>query len=112
MLRERVAQVRSSLRTKVNFSLTDTQIRSARQSYVNALLIASRGTRYPAACAHSTVGTFGGPVVRVAGFCAGACASCEWKSHRQQCPCLNNEEAFVPAAVPRQPPPGLHLLTL
>lgn len=93
------------------FNAHRVQVRTGRQSYVNALLIASRGTYFVAACANIRAGHFGS-VVRVPGFCEGACASCEWKSHRSRCLCRNSDEQFVPAVVPRALPPGLGGLTM
>ncbi|PYH87487.1 hypothetical protein BO71DRAFT_280407, partial [Aspergillus ellipticus CBS 707.79] len=64
---------------------TDTvQVRTSRQSYVNGLLIATRGIAYRTGCSNSPLANFG-PVVRMAGYFGGACASCEWKSNRSRC---------------------------
>ncbi|PYH97596.1 hypothetical protein BO71DRAFT_318197 [Aspergillus ellipticus CBS 707.79] len=45
-------------------------------SYVNGLLITTRGIAYCTGCSNSPLANFG-PVVRIAGYFGGACASCE-----------------------------------
>ncbi|KAH0359405.1 hypothetical protein KCU65_g9987, partial [Aureobasidium melanogenum] len=88
-----------SVRPDGSFTITADQLRTGRQS-----------TSSPP-CAHTRTGHFG-PVVRIPGICESACASCEWKSHRSQCPCRSADEAFTPPAAPRALPPGLGGITM
>ncbi|PYH87855.1 hypothetical protein BO71DRAFT_392699 [Aspergillus ellipticus CBS 707.79] len=77
--------------------VTAEQVSYSRQSYINGLLIATRKIAYRTGYSNSPLANFG-PVVRMAGYFGGACASCEWKSHRSRYPyCGLPEEArFVP----------------
>jgi hypothetical protein len=72
--------------------LIRSQIKMARPSYVNALLIASRGIPMPNPCEHSTNGLPFGGNVRLPGTFNGACANCQWRDHASQCTLGNRHE--------------------
>ncbi|KAJ5422792.1 hypothetical protein N7491_011237 [Penicillium cf. griseofulvum] len=82
------------------------QIRSARPSYVNGLLIASRGVRFLGICHRSRQGyPFGKSVVRLPGTWEGCCANCKWKEQIAQCNVRNsNEPRYIPQASAPLPP--------
>ncbi|KAJ5205115.1 hypothetical protein N7472_001563 [Penicillium cf. griseofulvum] len=84
------------------------QIRSARPSYVNGLLIASRGVRFPGICHRSRQGyLFGKSIVRLPGTWEGCCANCKWKEQTAQCNVRNsNEPRYIPQASAPLPPPS------
>ncbi|PYH90177.1 hypothetical protein BO71DRAFT_402433 [Aspergillus ellipticus CBS 707.79] len=56
---------------------TDIQkVQTSRQSYINSLLITTRGIAYRTGCSNSPLTNFG-PVVRMAGYFRGTYASCK-----------------------------------
>lgn len=69
------------------------QLLTHRPSYVNGLLIASRGTMIPTGGCMRSRGTFGIPTV-LFGFWRGCCAGCKWKDQSTHC-------AFVSSLPPR-----------
>ncbi|CAG8059374.1 unnamed protein product, partial [Penicillium salamii] len=80
-------------------------VSSGRPSYVNALLIASRGFRFARRCTHSRTGhPFGPYTVRLPGFWEGACMNCKWKDHQNRCDFRDpNEAQFLPSTQVHMP---------
>ncbi|RMJ20748.1 hypothetical protein PHISP_08382 [Aspergillus sp. HF37] len=71
------------------------QIQTARPSYVNAILIASRGM-VVADCGHDTHHIFR-DTVRLPGWWGGACAGCKWRDHGRRCSHFDaDEDPFFP----------------
>lgn len=84
-------------------SLTVNQIRTGRASYVNALLIASRGLRQHIACEKNTRAVFGEDV-RVPGFWGGSCAGCKWRDGAASCSYAQlTEPKYQPSALATLP---------
>ncbi|KAL4767126.1 hypothetical protein BDW60DRAFT_220794 [Aspergillus nidulans var. acristatus] len=87
-------------------ALTVKQVRTARPSYVNAILIASRGVKTRKPCSMNTRSVFG-EHVRIPGYWNGACAGCKWKDGGARCDFYaTREPKYVPlsvAEVPRAP---------
>jgi hypothetical protein len=73
----------------VRGSITPTQVGSHRPSYINAILIQSRGTAVQPACEACTATRPGlrpfPECRRVAGHFGGACANCKWRDHGARC---------------------------
>lgn len=84
-------------------SLSVAQIRTGRASYVNALLIASRGLRQHTACEKNTRAVFGEDV-RVPGFWGGSCAGCKWRDGAASCSYAQpNEPKYQPSSLATLP---------
>ncbi|OJD24033.1 hypothetical protein ACJ73_04608 [Blastomyces percursus] len=69
----------------VRGAITEVQVRSHRQSYVNALLIQSRGQPEPHACTACRGGRPFPECRRVPGHFGGACGNCKWRDHAARC---------------------------
>lgn len=80
----------------VRGSITPNQVGSHRPSYINAILIQSRGAAaQPAcgACAAARPGLRPFPECRrVAGHFGGACANCKWRDHGSRCSVRDEDE--------------------
>lgn len=74
------------------------QIQTGRPSYINAILIASRGVPVPEEiCSHTRTGHPFAGSVRLPGFFGGACANCKWRDHASRCPLgVEGEPRFEP----------------
>lgn len=68
------------------------QVNTGRPSYVNALIIQSRGIEVPDGCTNSRSGVFA-KCVRLPGFFGGCCGNCKWKDHGARCSVRNPGEA-------------------
>ncbi|KAL4761543.1 uncharacterized protein BDW70DRAFT_159803 [Aspergillus foveolatus] len=80
-------------------ALTVKQVRTARPSYVNAILIASRGVKTRGLCSRNTRSVFG-EHVRIPGYWNGACAGCKWKDGGARCDFYaEREPKYVPLSV-------------
>ncbi|KAK5019996.1 hypothetical protein LTR60_000934, partial [Cryomyces antarcticus] len=72
-------------------------------SYVNAVLIASRGLAQRNACANNTLSVFKDQV-RIPGYWGGSCAGCKWKDGSAHCSYGDKTEAkFQPSSVASLP---------
>ncbi|KAF7585224.1 hypothetical protein BBP40_011657 [Aspergillus hancockii] len=72
-------------------------VKSGRPSYVNAILIASRGVPQRVPCTHNTGVVFLDPV-RLPGYWGGSCPGCKWRDHAARCSYASRHEAkYVPA---------------
>lgn len=60
------------------------QVNTGRPSYINALLIQSRGIEVPGGCTNSRSGVFAS-CVRLPGYFGGCCGNCKWKDHGARC---------------------------
>lgn len=82
-------------------------MKSARQSYVNGLLIATRGQIFPQTCTKSkTQHPFGGGDLRLPGTWEGCCANCKWKEQAKQCSVRRAGEArWTPTNITTALPP-------
>jgi hypothetical protein len=95
----------------VRDSITPDQVGSHRPSYINAILIQSRGAAaQPAcgACAAARPGLRPFPECRrVAGHFGGACANCKWRDHGSRCS-VRDEDEDEGGDSPRrsEPPPA------
>jgi hypothetical protein len=73
----------------VRGSMTGRQINSHRQSYINALLIASRGRPTMSPCGGSCQSSRGGRpfrmCIRLPGHFGGSCANCKWRDWASHC---------------------------
>ncbi|PWY76987.1 hypothetical protein BO70DRAFT_256324, partial [Aspergillus heteromorphus CBS 117.55] len=86
-----------------NGSLSVAQVRTWRPSYVNAILIASRGVRQPAPCNNITHSVFF-KNIRLPGFWDGCCAGCKWKDHGARCAYASKGEVkYQPASIAALP---------
>ncbi|KAL2802860.1 hypothetical protein BJX63DRAFT_425764 [Aspergillus granulosus] len=65
-------------------ALSVRQVRTGRPSYVNAVLIASRGVRSRVQCVRNSCWVFG-ENVRIPGYWNGACAGCKWRDGGASC---------------------------
>jgi hypothetical protein len=68
--------------------ITEQQIRSARPSYINALLIQSRGIVNKVGCTACRTKENRGPFVlcvSLQGEWDGCCANCKWRDHGARC---------------------------
>lgn len=74
--------------------ISEQQLLTHRPSYVNALLIASRGTMLPSNGCMRSRATFGIPTV-LFGFWGGACAGCKWKDQSTYCSFVSNSRGLV-----------------
>ncbi|KAL3435104.1 hypothetical protein BDV09DRAFT_185238 [Aspergillus tetrazonus] len=84
-------------------ALTVKQVRTARPSYVNAILIASRGVKTRESCSMNTRSVFG-EHVRIPGYWNGACAGCKWKDGGARCDFYaDREPKYVPLSVAELP---------
>ncbi|KAK5139300.1 hypothetical protein LTR04_003706 [Oleoguttula sp. CCFEE 6159] len=84
-------------------SLTAAQLITGRPSYVNAVLIASRGLAQRNACANNTLSVFKDQV-RIPGYWGGSCAGCKWKDGSAHCSYGDKTEAkFQPTSVASLP---------
>ncbi|KAL4788754.1 hypothetical protein BDV19DRAFT_383652 [Aspergillus venezuelensis] len=80
-------------------SLSVKQLQTARPSYVNAILIASRGVKVREPCKHNSRWVFG-EQVRIPGYWNGCCAGCKWKDGGAKCTYFDPYELkYVPASV-------------
>ena len=83
----------------VRDSITPAQIGSHRPSYLNGVLIQSRGTtlEQPCLACHSVFpGLRPFPKCRrVAGHFGGACANCKWRDHASRCSVRGDEDDDV-----------------
>lgn len=82
----------------VRGSATEQQIRTHRPSYVNALLIQSRGRPEVQACTACR----GGPGLRpfpecrrLPGHFDGACGNCKWRDHASRCTVRDHVEGAI-----------------
>lgn len=80
-------------------SIRVAQIQSARPSYVNALLIASRGIPQARTCGRNNGMVFADHV-RLPGFWGGACAGCKWRDGAARC-------SYASPGEPKYSPAGL-----
>lgn len=80
-------------------SIRVAQIQSARPSYVNALLIASRGVSQVKMCERNSGMVFADHV-RLPGFWGGACAGCKWQDRAARC-------SYASPREPKYSPAGL-----
>ncbi|OJD20098.1 hypothetical protein ACJ73_08569 [Blastomyces percursus] len=72
----------------VRGAITEVQVRSHRPSYINVLLIQSRGQPEPHACTACRDGPGFRPFPecrRVPGHFGGACGNCKWQDHAARC---------------------------
>lgn len=87
-----------------------TQIKTGRPSYVNALLIASRGIQQKERCGNNTRAVFVDDV-RVPGYWGGACAGCKWKDGASGCSYAARGEAkYLPSSFAAAPATALQEL--
>ena len=84
------------------------QIGSHRPSYINAILIQSRGQAPPRACLQCR----GGPGLRpfpecrrVPGHFGGACANCKWRDHGARCSFVRGDDDGDDGSDDQRPPP-------
>jgi hypothetical protein len=75
------------------------QLRSGRPSYINAILIQTRGVvgvecRFPDQCPGNFL-----ECVRLPGFWGGACGNCKWRDHGARCPLYDENELRLPVPV-------------
>lgn len=68
------------------------QVSSARPSYINALIIQSRGIEVPEGCTNSMQGVFV-QTIRLPGYFGGCCGNCKWKDHGTRCSVRSPGEA-------------------
>ncbi|EDN08837.1 predicted protein [Histoplasma mississippiense (nom. inval.)] len=83
----------------VRGSMTELQVRSHRPSYINAILIQSRGRTEPHAClacrsAHPGLRPFP-ECRRLPGHFGGACGNCKWRDHAIRCSVRDGEGVEV-----------------
>lgn len=92
----------------VRDAITPDQIRSQRPSYINAILVQSRGRQPPApctACAAVRPGLRPFPQCRrVRGYFDGACANCKWRDHASRCSVRDEEYGEEEGDAPSPPP--------
>ncbi|EDN10720.1 predicted protein [Histoplasma mississippiense (nom. inval.)] len=79
--------------------MTELQVRSHRPSYINAILIQSRGRTEPHAClacrsAHPGLQPFP-ECRRLPGHFGGACGNCKWRDHAIRCSVRDGEGVEV-----------------
>ncbi|KAL2377819.1 hypothetical protein RJ035_007609, partial [Blastomyces gilchristii] len=82
----------------VRGSMSEHQVRSHRPSYVNAILIQSRGRVEVQACSacRSSSGLRPFPECRrVPGHFGGACGNCKWRDHAIRCSVRDEDEGSV-----------------
>ncbi len=75
------------------------QVQSHRPSYINALLIQSRGAIVPGGGCHGCRTRGPSPFLecrRVPGHFGGCCGSCKWRDHAQRCTARDNNVVEVP----------------
>ncbi|KAH7034783.1 uncharacterized protein B0I36DRAFT_84130, partial [Microdochium trichocladiopsis] len=103
----------------VRSSVTAAQVATARPSYINALLIQSRGTASgrPCSACRRTMSTSQDGLarpfpncVRLPGFWSGACGNCKWRDHGARCNAQNGDDGDdndddSPPPPPRPPSP-------
>ncbi|KAL2865020.1 uncharacterized protein BJX67DRAFT_359638 [Aspergillus lucknowensis] len=76
------------------------QIVSARTSYINAILIATRGLQMRSKCTRDKHKIFR-ETYRLPGFCEGACSGCKWQDRGRICPYRSTtEERYEPGSNP------------
>lgn len=67
------------------------QVNTGRPSYINALIIQSRGIEIPGGCRNSRSGVFA-TTVRLPGYFGGCCGNCKFKDHGARCSVRNPGE--------------------
>lgn len=83
----------------VEGSLKVSQFLTHRPSYVNALLIASRGIKVPSVCTNNKKGVFP-ESVRLPGWWGGCCAGCKWMDGAAKCSYgVPGEDKFMPTSL-------------
>nr|POF03162.1 hypothetical protein CFP56_75889 [Quercus suber] len=79
--------------------LTMSQVKTGRPSYVNAILIASRGLHQRTRCTKNSRWVFAEDV-RVPGYWGGGCAGCKWRDGAASCSYANKDEPkYIPASM-------------
>uniref|UniRef100_A0A7N2N7K4 Uncharacterized protein n=1 Tax=Quercus lobata TaxID=97700 RepID=A0A7N2N7K4_QUELO len=80
-------------------SITASQVKTGRPSYVNAILIASRGLPQRTRCTKNSRWVFAEDV-RVPGYWGGACAGCKWRDGAASCSYADKNEAkYIPPSM-------------
>lgn len=99
----------------VRGAITLAQVQSHRQSYINALLIQSRGALATPPCREcSTRADMAGDgrtrpfpeCRRLAGHFGGCCANCKWRDHAARCPFSGLDNGNASGPPPPRPGPG------